>query len=136
MKLATWTLLALTAAIAPVEDPVDTDFATLSGFDFKEGMTLPKDVSKLNGKKVKTSGFMTTEDGKDGEVEYFVLVNDACGCEGTPKINEMIFCAMPEGKKVKIKPGTVWITGTLSVGEEKEEGVVVSLYTMSIESVN
>ena len=66
---------------------------------------------------------------------YFILVNDACGCEGTPKLNEMIFCAMPEGKTVNIKPGTASVTGTIYVEEEKEEGVVVSLYTMAVDSV-
>jgi hypothetical protein len=42
---------------------------------------------------------------------------------------------MPEGETVKIKAGIADVTGTLYVEEEKEDGVVVSLYTMDVESV-
>ena len=135
MKIALHSLLAVFLLGSPVDDPEEINFAELSNFDYEEGKDLPKAVMKHHEKLVTVGGFMATEDGTEGDVEYFILVNDACGCEGTPKLNEMIFCAMPEGKTVKIKPGTVSVTGTIYVEEEMEEGVVVPLYTMAVDAV-
>ena len=98
-------------------------------------MELPADVSGYNGKQVSVSGFMATEDGSEGDVEYFIIINDACGCEGTPKMNEMVFCVMPSGETTRLKDGRVTVTGKFHVSEEKEEGVVVSLYGLEVDSV-
>jgi len=135
MKTALLPIVAAFLLGSPVGDPTEINFAELSNFDYEEGKEMPESVTKHHKKLVKVGGFMATEDGVGGDVEYFILVNDACGCEGTPKLNEMIFCAMPVGQTVKIKPGTVSVTGTIHVEEEKEEGVVVSIYTMSVDSV-
>lgn len=135
MKTAVLTFLAALLLPTEVDDPKPVSFAILASFEYTEGTKLPGKVTKYDEKKVKVSGFMATEDGTEGDVEYFVLINDGCGCEGTPKLNELIFCAMPEGEKVTIKPGVVDVIGTLYVGETKEEGVVVSLYTLAVESV-
>ncbi len=137
MKTALPILLVL--ALLPAGDERRTPalgFDVLAGFEYKEGMKLPEEVTKHHKKRVKVGGFMKTEDGSEGDVEFFIIVNDACGCEGTPKLNEMVFCSMPEGKTVKIKPGIAEVTGTLYVEEEKEDGIVISLYTMDVESVN
>ena len=140
MKTALLTALALT--LLPLDDgpPTQTDpekvgFDVLASFDYKEGEDPPEEVTKLHKKKVQISGFMTTEDGSGGDVEFFVLVNDACGCEGTPKLNEMVFCSMPEGDTTEIRPGVRTITGRLYVEEEKEDGVVISLYTLEVDKV-
>ncbi len=135
MKTAlTLLTLALLSAGSGVEPP-KVGFDVLASFDYEEGMTPPEEVTKHHKKRVKVAGFMATEDDSEGEVESFILVNDACGCEGTPKLNEMVFCAMPEGETVTIKPGIVELTGILFVEEEKEDGVVIALYSMNIESV-
>ena len=136
MKIALLTALTCCLLAAPLDEPEEISFQVLSNYEYKESMDLPKSVTKYHKKTIQVGGFMATEDGSGGEVEYFILVNDACGCEGTPRLNEMIFCAMPEGERTTIKPGTVSVTGTLYVEEEIEEGVVVSLYTMAVDSVN
>ncbi len=136
MKIALLTALTSCLLAVPLDEPEEISFQVLSNYDYKESMDLPRFVTKYHKKKIQVGGFMATEDGSEGDVEYFILVNDACGCEGTPKLNEMIFCAMPEGEKTRIKPGTVCVTGTLYVEEEIEEGVVISLYTMEVDSVN
>lgn len=138
MKIATLTALAL--VLLPSQptlnsEPVELNFGVLAGFDYEEGMDLPEEVSKLNGKQVRVSGFMATEDGSEGDVAYFIIINDACGCEGTPMMNEMVFCIMPEGETTTLKDGRVEVTGKFYVGEEKEEGVVVSLYGLEVDSV-
>ena len=140
MKLALTAALGLTLAF-PAGDPTEVDFQVLSGFDYEEGMELPAEVTQHNEETVVITGFMRREDeataaDADDEVEYFMLVDDACGCEGTPKLNEIVFCAMPEGETTKILPGLVKVTGTLFVGEEKEDDVVLALYTMDADSLD
>jgi len=116
-------------------DPKKIGFATLAGFEFKEGMTLPQEVTDLDQKSVTISGFMQREVAGSDPVNQFLLVNEGCGCNGTPKMNEIVFCTLPAGVKMDLKPGVVSVTGTLYVGEEKEDGVVVMLYQMDADSV-
>ena len=136
MKLALASLLGLVLIGGPPGDPIKVDFEVLSGFDYTEGMELPAEVTAYDEKKVTVAGFMRKEnDGDPDDVEYFMIVNDACGCEGEPKLNEVVFCAMPEGQTTEIFSGIVEVTGKLFVGEDKDEGVVLSLYTMDVESI-
>ncbi len=135
MKFELLSLLTLTLLSVAADEPEPISFELLASFDYEEGMALPKKITRLDEKKVTISGFMASEDGRGGEVEYFILINDGCGCEGTPMLNEMVFCALPEGEKMEIQPGTVEITGKLYVGETEEDGVVVTLYTMDVDSV-
>lgn len=128
-------LLLLAFAALPAGDPVKTSFSVLSSFLYKEGMTLPKEVTDLDEKVVTITGSMQREVPGSNPVEQFLLVNDACGCNGTPKLNEIVFCALPKGTTTEIKPGIVTVTGKLYVGEAKEDGVVVMLYQMDADSV-
>jgi hypothetical protein len=48
-------------------------------------------------------------------------------------MNEIIFCALPEGTTTEIRPGIVHVTGKLYVGEVKEDGVVVMIYQMDVD---
>lgn len=126
-------LLALLAL--PAGDPVKTSFSVLAGYDYKEGMTLPKEVTDLDEKVVQVSGFMQREVPGSNPVEQFLLINDGCGCNGTPKMNEIVFCTLPAGVTTDIKPGVVTVTGKLYVGEVKEDGVVVMIYQMDADVV-
>lgn len=126
-------LLAL--LLLPAGDPVPVGFATLAGFDYVEGMKLPKDVTDLDEKEVTIRGFMQREVPGGSPVNQFLLINEACGCNGTPKLNEIVFCTLPDGVTMDIKPGVVSVTGKLYVGEEKEDGVVVMIYQMDADTV-
>ncbi|MFY9345365.1 MAG: DUF3299 domain-containing protein [Planctomycetota bacterium] len=130
-------LLLLLAAVpgGPGGDPKKIGFDTLAGFDWKEGVTLPKEVTGLDETEVTIRGFMRREVPGSNPVNQFMLVNDACGCNGTPKMNEIVFCTLPDGVTMDIKPGVVTVTGKLYVGEEKEDGVVVMLYQMDADTV-
>jgi hypothetical protein len=127
-------LLGLLACLG--NDPISVGFGKLAGFDYTEGMTLPTEVSDLHEKVVTVRGFMRREVPGSGPMNAFMLVNDACGCTGTPKMNEIIFCTLPDGVATDEKTGLVTVTGKLYVGEEKEEGVVVMLYQMDADTVN
>lgn len=122
--------------LLPPEDPVKTSFAVLASFDFQEGKKLPDEVTGLDQKVVEITGFMQRETPGSGPVNQFLLINDACGCSGTPKLNEIVFCALAEGVTMEIKSGVVKVTGRLYVGEVKEDGCVVMLYTMDADTVN
>jgi hypothetical protein len=118
------------------DEPKKTSFAVLGGYVWTEGMTLPKDVRALDNQQVDISGFMVREVPGSGPVGTFLLINDACGCNGTPKMNEIVYCALPEGTTMDVKPGIVHVIGKLYVGEQKEDGAVVALYSMDADSVN
>jgi hypothetical protein len=125
----------LTLLLAVGAGPTEVDFATLAGFEYVEGEELPAEVTELDGETVVVSGFMRSEDGSSGPVEFFMLINDACGCNGTPKLNEIVFCAMPEGETADLAAGTVEVEGRLHVEEIEEDGVVVALYTLDVDRV-
>ena len=84
------TLLMLSALSG---EPEPLGFDVLAGFDYTEGMTLPKEVSDWDEKQVKIRGFMRREFPGDGPVNSFMLINDNCGCTGTPKLNEIVLHA-------------------------------------------
>jgi hypothetical protein len=117
------------------QDPIRTSFAVLSGFEWTAGMKLPDEVTKLDSQKVQLGGFMMRETPGSGPVAQFLLINDACGCTGTPKMNEIVFCSMPEGTTTEIKNGVTLVTGTLYVGEQKEEDEVIAIYVMDVDSI-
>lgn len=129
-------LLLCALPALPQPSPTKTSFAVLASFDYQEGMRLPAEVTKLDQKVIEITGFMQREVPGSGAVNQFLLINDGCGCNGTPKLNEILFCALPEGVKMEVKSGVVKVTGTLYVGEVKEDGYVVMLYTLDADTVN
>ena len=92
------------------------------------------DIEELDKKEVRVSGFMRDENGATEGLEFFMIVNEACGCAGEPKLNEVIYCAMP-GQKVNLSAAPVKVTGTMYVGEEKDGDFVTSLYRMEIQKI-
>lgn len=126
--------LLLCALACPPQDPTKVGFAVLAGFDYAEGMALPKEVTRLDEQVVTISGFMRREVPGGGPVNQFLLINDACGCNGTPKLNEIVFCTLPDGVTMDVKPGIVTVTGKVYVGETKEDGVVIMLYQMDADT--
>lgn len=127
--------LALGLLLLPSQDPTKTSFSVLASFDYTEGMKLPKEVTDLDEVVVSVSGFMMREVPGSSPVNQFMLINEACGCNGTPKMNEIVFCTLPDGVTMDIKVGVVTVTGKLYVGEEKEDGVVIMIYQMDADTV-
>lgn len=128
-------VLSCLLPLLPPGEPEKTSFAVLASFDWQAGMQLPAEVTKLDQKVVEITGFMQRETPGSGPVNQFLLINDACGCNGTPKLNEIVFCALPAGTTMDVKTGVVKVTGTLYVGEVVEDGCVVMLYTMDADQV-
>ena len=113
-------------------EPEEVEILTLTSIDYKEGEELPDEVKDLDGKHIKIEGFFDN-DTSEGSTT-FLLVNDGCGCEGSPKIHHFIEVTLESGT-TGYRPDRVTVVGTLSVGEVKEDGYVVSLYRLSAESV-
>jgi len=128
-------LVLLPLLVLPLADPVKASFEELAGFEYTPGKPLPARVQAFDSKVVVISGFMQREVPGSGPVNEFLLVNSACNCNGTPKLNEIVFCTLPDGVTMDIKVGVVTVTGKLYVGEEKEDGVVVMLYQMDADTV-
>jgi hypothetical protein len=128
-------LLLPALLLLAADDPLKVGFAKLAGFDYQEGMKLPKEVTELDEKLVEIRGFMQRESPGSEPVNSFLLINDACGCNGTPKLNEIVFCTLPDGVTTDIKPGVVTVTGKLYVGEEKEDDVVIMIYQLDADTV-
>lgn len=132
--MKTWPI-CLALLLAPATEPPMVGFDQLAGFDYQVGMALPQSVTKYDQQTVRLTGFMARETEGTGQVEFFLLINDACGCEGTPKLNEIVYCAMPEGETTEILPGTVTVTGTMFVGEQSEEGIVIGIYALDVDAI-
>ena len=116
-------------------EPEPLGFDVLAGFDYSEGMKLPQEVMDYDEKEVSVRGFMRREFPGDGPVNAFMLINDNCGCTGTPMMNEIVFCMLPEGETEDIHEGVVTVTGKLYIGEEKEDGIVIMIYQMDADQV-
>lgn len=99
---------------------------------------LPASVSGLNGRALRLSGYMMPVDMEGENVASFVLVrNQALCCFGrTPAMNEWVLVRFPPGHSVAMnmdKP--IAVEGNFEVGEQIEEGAVVSLYRMVAQRV-
>ncbi len=130
------TLLMIPAIFGqPIQDPEPVGFPVLAGFDYKVGMTLPQEVIDLDEKQVQIQGFMRREFPGSGPVNSFMLINDSCGCMGTPMMNEIVFCTLPDDVTMEPKTGVVTVTGKFYVGEEKEDGDVILIYAMDADTV-
>ncbi len=130
MKVA----LALLATLLP-QEPQKVSFELLAGFEYAPGRPLPAKVAALDNQTVTISGFMRREVPGSGPVNQFLLVNDACGCTGTPKMNEIVFCALPSGVTMDVPANIVHVTGKLYVGEQVEDGEVVAIYVLDADKV-
>jgi len=136
LRLPSTLLLLLTTVFGhPATEPEPVGFPVLAGFAYKEGMTLPKEVTDLDEKVVQIRGFMRREFAGSGPVNSFMLINDACGCMGTPMMNEIVFCTLPDGVTMEVLTGVVTVTGKFYVGEQKEDGDVILIYAMDADTV-
>jgi len=122
-----------TPATAPTaEDPViELSLLDLMTLDYRPGGKLPTWVRALDGRRVRIEGYMAlgTPEGN----EKFELVWDSCGC-GQSKVHHFVEVSLTE-ETTTFEPDIIWVEGTFSVGEIREDGFVVSLFRLKTESV-
>jgi hypothetical protein len=142
---------ALATSLVPdAQGYVNVGFDFLAGFDFelstdlmeaaanpevateKVRAQIPEDVRQLDQKKVRMRGFLVPIRMDEGlAVEFLLMRDQTLCCYGTvPKVNEWVHVrALDHGVPAQMDiPLTV--TGTLSVGDQRENGQFTGLYEM------
>jgi hypothetical protein len=123
------------------------DFDPLIEFDYPELVRmdsgnpppeLPAEVRALHGKRVAFEGFMSPLAFDAGGVKEFSLVKDPSFCcfGMIPQMNHWIHVVMPENERTEFYSfDPIAVYGVLEVGEQYEDGYVVSLYRMVADKV-
>lgn len=121
------------SAPAPVaEDPViELSLLDLMSIDYTPGKRLPRWVRALDGKRVRLEGYMAlgTPEGED----KFELLWDSCGC-GQSNVHHFVEVTLSE-ETTSFTPDLIWVEGTFSVGEIREDGFVVSLFRLETKAI-
>lgn len=105
-------------------------------YDADKGGNIPEDIKKLNGTKIRVQGFMIPLDQADN-ISHFSLVPSlfACCFGQPPQIQHQIVVSTPKGKAVGYYPDEIVCEGTLKVEEKKDDGYIVSVFEMDVQSV-
>jgi len=106
-------------------------------YDSNKGGGIPDDIVKLNGTKLRTSGFMVPLDQADNITEFAVVPSlfACCNFGSAPQIQHTIVVRCPKGKAVSYFPDEIVVEGVLKVDEKKDDGYVISLFEMECTSV-
>jgi len=100
------------------------------------GDQIPKEIRSLNQKRIGLKGFMLPLKVESGLVtEMLIMKDQSMCCYGTvPKINEWVSVKMKDGvKAVMDQPVTIY--GKLNVGEMRENGYLVGIYSLDGEGM-
>ena len=105
-------------------------------YDQEKGGNIPKDVQALTGSTVKLTGYMIPLDQAD-KIKQFVLVPDlfACCFGQPPQVQHGIIVNCPEGKAVSYYPEQIVVEGKLKVEEKKDDGFIISIFEVAVDSV-
>jgi len=105
-------------------------------YDADKGGNIPDDIKKLSGSKIRVAGFMIPLDQADN-ISHFSLVPSlfACCFGQPPQIQHQIVVSTPKGKAVSYYPDEIVCEGTLKVEEKKDDGYIVSVFEMDVQSV-
>jgi len=114
------------------DEAQEVSISKLTSINYRKGKPLPEDVQNLDGKRVRIEGYMAL--GTLEGVESFEFVPESCEC-GRSKVQHFIDVTIEEGLTT-FRPGRMILEGVFSVGEVEEDGFVVSLYRLTIRSLD
>ncbi len=101
----------------PHMDPIETNWRTLLGLDYRTGSVSPE-LEALRGEVVRIPGFMVPfEDGVDG-VNEFLLVPYFGACIHTPPPppNQIVYVRMTGDRRVEVNIwDAIWVEGVLDI---------------------
>ncbi len=140
---------AATPAVPKTVEYVTAGFDKLAGYNFEmtddllmqrtnvaatstADAQIPATIKALNNQRVTLRGFMLPLKVEDGRVTELLIMKDQSMCcyGATPKINEWVSVTI-KGRGVKpVMDVPVTLFGTLRVGEQRENGYLVSIYRM------
>ncbi len=107
-------------------------------FDAENGSPIPDDVKALSGTTLRVTGYMVPMDQAEN-ISKFALVPSlaACPCQfgGPPQIQHTIVVTCPKGKAVNFYPDEITVEGKLTVEVVKDQGYIVSIFSLETSSV-
>lgn len=99
----------------------------LAAIEYREGKPLPEEVRAYDGQRVAVQGFLV-EAGPD---ELLLVKSLWSCCFGTPpEVHEVVVVKFDGELSDAWFDGVVQVAGTLEVGEEREDDLVLSIYRM------
>ena len=100
-------------------------------------VVLPEHVRGLAGHDLKLTGYMMPVEVDEDRVKTFVLVKDQqlCCFGRMPAMNEWIFVTTAGGPVALNMDEPIEVEGRFEVGEDIQEGAVMSLYRMAADRV-
>lgn len=120
------------ADCGPADDVIEVSIDKLTSIEYRRGKQLPEDVAELDGKLIRIEGYMSI--GTLEGVETFELVPEPCEC-GRSKLQHFIEVTLSEGT-VSYRPGRITLEGRFAASEVVEDDFVVSLYRLTIRSLD
>jgi hypothetical protein len=117
---------------------LDMAIKELGNFDYdaEHGGNIPDDVTRLNGARLRTRGYMIPLDQAENIGEFALVPSLFACCFGQPpQVQHTIVVHLAPGKAVSYFPDELQVEGTLRVEEKRDEGFIVSIFDMDATSV-
>lgn len=112
-----WLVPVGIAENARLADPIDTDWRTLLGLNYRTGETTPE-LESRRGKEVRIPGFMVPfEDGMSGVYEFLLVPYfGACIHTPPPPPNQIVYVRMQGDRRVEVNIwDAVYVEGILDI---------------------
>ena len=117
---------------------VNLSFDLLKSWTYieKQRTPIPDKIQKLDGQTVEMVGYMMPLS-EVKNVTQFVLVPFLWGCcyGRPPAVNHIMIVNMPKGQTVNFFDDKVRVRGTFHAGETRQDGYLISLYTITAQSI-
>jgi hypothetical protein len=133
------TTRAATTQRTPHADPIAGRIYEMSIRDlgnFTYDGAIPDDVRRLSGARVRLSGYMMplTESAKVRQFDLMPSLSSCCFNQ-PPGVEHVVRVTCDRGVTTEYSPDVVIVEGTLTVGERREDGIVVSLFQVQASKV-
>lgn len=109
----------------------------LGNFTFEgKDAAIPADVKALDGMNVRLKGYMIPTDESQGITRFILVPSQFSCCFGQPpEVQHIISVQCPKGTKAPYMTDEIWVEGKLQVKETRDEGFLVSLFTLTCTSL-
>jgi hypothetical protein len=105
-------------------------------YDQVNGGDIPADVKRLGGSTIRLMGYMVPSDQAENITQFALVPSLFSCCYGQPpQIQHTVMANCPAGKAVSYFPDPIVIEGKLTVEEKKDDGYIVSIFSVDVTSV-
>jgi hypothetical protein len=105
-------------------------------YDQVNGGDIPADVKRLSGSMIRLTGFMVPSDQAENITQFALVPSLFSCCFGQPpQIQHTVMVNCPSGKAVSYFPDPIVVEGKLTVDEKKDDGYIVSIFSVDVTSV-